>query len=132
MKKDFDLWNEKKKQIDVRIIEDTLFFKEAEVWWVNLGLNIGFEMNGKGDEFIRPVLIIKKYNHYSFLAVPLSTSTKINKYRVSVGVVDGKDAVANLSQLKNIDSKRLINKIGYIEHDLFKSIKEKTSRVNFG
>ena len=132
MKKDFDLWNEKKKQIDVRIIEDTLFFKEAEVWWVNLGLNIGFEMNGKGDEFIRPVLIIKKYNHYSFLAVPLSTSTKINKYRVSVGVVDGKNAVANLSQLKNIDSKRLINKIGHIEHDLFKSIKEKTSRVNFG
>ena len=89
-------------------------------------------MNGKGDEFIRPVLIIKKYNHYSFLAVPLSTSTKINKYRVSVGVVDGKNAVANLSQLKNIDSKRLINKIGHIEHDLFKGIKEKASRVNFG
>ncbi|MBA3733559.1 type II toxin-antitoxin system PemK/MazF family toxin [Patescibacteria group bacterium] len=130
MKKDFDLWNEKKKKIDA--LEQILFFKEAEVWWVNLGLNVGFEMNGKGDEFIRPVLIIKKYNHYSFLAVPLSTSTKINKYRVSVGVVDGKNAVANLSQLKNIDSKRLINKIGYIEHNLFKSIKEKASRMNFG
>ena len=88
-------------------------------------------MNGKGDEFIRPVLIIKKYNHYSFLAMPLSTSTNINKYRVSVGVVDGKNAVANLSQLKNIDSKRLINKIGHIDHDLFKSIKEKISQVNF-
>lgn len=132
MKKDFDTWNARKKAINAKVIDDTLFFKEGEVWWVHLGVNVGFEMDGKGEESIRPVIIIKKYNKYSFLGIPLSTSPKTNKYRVSVGMVDGKDAVANLSQIKNIDSKRLVNKIDHIEHTLFKSIKEKTSRVNFG
>ncbi|MCR4334734.1 MAG: type II toxin-antitoxin system PemK/MazF family toxin [Patescibacteria group bacterium] len=81
---------------------------------------------------MRPILIIKKYNQYSFLALPLSTSSKTNKYRIPIGVVDDKNALANLSQIKNIDSKRLINKVGYIEHDKLKVIKEKTSRINFG
>ncbi len=65
MQKDFDKWNEKKKKLDVRVIEETLFFKEAEVWWIHIGLNIGFETNGKGEEFTRPVLILKKYNKFS-------------------------------------------------------------------
>ncbi len=132
MQKDFDTWNTKKKAINDKIIDEKLFFKEGEVWWVNLGVNVGFEMDGKGSDFIRPVLIVKKYNQYSFLAIPLTTSPKTNKYKVSVGIIDGKNAVASLSQLKNIDSKRLINKIHHLEHDLFVDIKEKASRVNFG
>ena len=132
MQKDFDKWNEKKKKLDVRVIEETLFFKEAEVWWIHIGLNIGFETNGKGEEFTRPVLILKKYNKFSFLAVPLSTSTKTNKYRVSVGIIDGKNALANLSQIKNIDSKRLAKKICTLERGLFETIKRKTSQIKFG
>ena len=131
MEKDFDLWNIKKKELDVRQT-DVPFFKEGEVWWVHLGLNVGFEMNGKGEEFTRPVIVLKKYNKYSFLALPLSTSPKVNRYRISVGVVDGKSATANLSQLKNIDSKRLINKAGHIEAVQLQDLKEKTSRINFG
>lgn len=131
MKKDFDKWNERKKKLDIRVIEKTLFFREGEVWWVHFGLNIGFEINGKGDEFIRPVLIVKKYNEYSFLAIPLSTSIKINKYRMPIGMINGKNAVANLSQIKNIDSKRLAKKICALERSLFNDIKRKTSQVNF-
>ena len=37
------------------------FFKEGEIWWCHLGENVGTEMNGKGDFFTRPVLILKKY-----------------------------------------------------------------------
>lgn len=129
MSKDFDGWNEVKKKTDAG--EDRLFFKDGEVWWVRLGLNVGFEMNGKSLEYTRPVLILKKYNKYSFLALPLSTSTNINNYRFSVGIVDGKEAVANLSQLRNIDSKRLVKKIGHIEHQMFEEIKKKASQINF-
>jgi mRNA interferase MazF len=131
MEKNFNLWNTKKMEID-RKQDDIPFFKEGEVWWVHLGLNVGFEMNGKGVEFMRPVIVLKKYNQYSFLALPLGTSSKENQYRISVGVVDGKNATANLSQLKNIDSKRLINKAGHIEAEQLKGIKEKTSHINFG
>jgi mRNA interferase MazF len=130
IKKDFDAWNAKKKKIDAK--EERLFFYQAEIWWVNLGLNIGYEMNGKGDEYMRPVIILNKYNEYSFPAVPLSTSRKTNKYRIHVGVVDGKEAHGSLSQLRNIDSKRLINKVGYVKAALFNEIKKKASQVNFG
>jgi len=128
MQKDFDQWNEKKKQIDAK--ESRLFFYQGEVWWVNLGLNIGYETNGKGDDYMRPVIILKKYNEFSFLALPLTTSKKTNKYRIFVGVVDGKEAYGNLSQLRNIDSKRLINKVGYVDGRLFIDIKKKARRVN--
>ena len=130
MFKDFDGWNEVKKRLDAKR-EEPLFFRQGEIWWVNLGLNIGFEMNGKGGEYMRPVVILKKYNQYSFLALPLSTSQKVNNYRIPIGVIDGKEAVANLSQLRNIDSRRLINKIGHIEETLFKEIKKKASHINF-
>lgn len=69
----------KKKGIDS--LDNRLFFKEGEIWWAYLGLNIGFEIDGKGKDFSRPVLVLKKYNGYSFLALPLSTSQSINKYR---------------------------------------------------
>lgn len=130
MQKDFDKWNELKKQIDAKDEDQRLFFRDAEVWWFHLGLNIGFEMNGKDDEFMRPVIIIKKYNQYSFLALPLTTAKKKNQYNMFVGNIDGKDAYTNFSQLRNIDSKRLINKVGYIEEDLFKKIREKASQIN--
>jgi mRNA interferase MazF len=130
MRKDFDGWNIKKKVIDSHINE--LFFREGEIWWVHLGLNIGFETNGKGVDFMRPVIILKKYNQYSFLALPLSTSNKINFYRIRIGIVDGKEAFANLSQMRNIDSKRLINKVGRVSIDELVLIKKKANQVNFG
>ena len=27
---------------------DNIFFREKEVWWIALGVNIGFEQDGKG------------------------------------------------------------------------------------
>ena len=39
--------------------------------------------------------------------------------------------VANLSQLRNLDSKRLAKKICTIDPKLLKDIKKKASRVNF-
>lgn len=129
--KDFNTWNSLKIQIDSKEENKRLFFKEAEVWWINLGLNIGFEINGKDKEFIRPVVVIKKYNKFSFLALPLSTVKKENKYIMYVGKVDGKDAYANLFQIRNIDSKRLLRKVGTIQQVTFNELKRKTSQINF-
>jgi mRNA interferase MazF len=63
--KDFGSWNNLKIKIDSELEERRLFFKEGEVWWIHLGLNVGFEMNGKNKEFIRPVVVIKRYNRFS-------------------------------------------------------------------
>ena len=43
---------------------------------MRMGLNIGYEQDGKGEDFLRPVLILKKFNKRVFLGIPL---TKIKK-----------------------------------------------------
>ena len=68
MQKDFDRWNSIKKATDAAEEDARLFYREGEIWWVRLGKNIGYELDGKSREFTRPVIVLKKYNQYSFLA----------------------------------------------------------------
>jgi hypothetical protein len=83
MEKDFDRWNTIKKATDAADETARLYFREGEVWWVRLGKNIGYETDGKSREFTRPVIILKKYNQYSFLASPLTTAQKPNPLYVA-------------------------------------------------
>ncbi len=75
-------------------------------------------------EFTRPIIVLKKYNQYSFLALPLTTAPKPNPYRLPIGIVDGRQAFATLSQLRNIDSKRLVKKIIHLDADILAAIKK--------
>jgi hypothetical protein len=45
LKKYFDKWNTRKKQINNSKKE--LYFNTREVWWIYMGINIGFEQDGK-------------------------------------------------------------------------------------
>jgi len=130
MKKDFDGWNKNKKRIHER---DTagVYFYEREIWWCSLGANVGFEQDGTGETFERPIVIIKKYNPQVFLAVPLSTSAKRGRYYASLGFVDGRDAVAILSQLRLLDCKRLTNRMGILNKSSFGELIEKIVKANF-
>ncbi len=49
MEKDFNKWNDKKNSIND--ISDIPNFHEREIWICFLGLNIGFEQDGAGDNF---------------------------------------------------------------------------------
>lgn len=109
------------------LINDTAARKRyhaRDIWWCTLGLNVGFEQDGTGKEYERPVLILKGFSKEVCLVVPLTTSLKNNSYHISLGRVAGKEASAILSQLRLIDTKRLINKIGVVEKPLFESIKK--------
>lgn len=132
MEKDFDRWNKLKKAINASEETDRVYFHEGDIWWVRLGVNVGFEINGKHKQFARPVIVLKKYNQYSFLALPLSTATRVNRWRVPIGNVAGKDAVAILSQLRNINSRRLIEKKGHVPLDMLAIPKKAASLLNFG
>ncbi len=107
--KDFDQWNEIKKEINERA--NLILFHEREIWWCSLGLNVGFEQDGKHDNFERPVLIIKKFNKEVALIVPLTTKYRDNRYYEKL---EGRDSSAVLSQLKLISAKRLIRKAGSV------------------
>jgi mRNA interferase MazF len=93
--------------------ENVALINEGEVYWCSLGENIGFEQNGKGEDFRRPVLILKKFNNAIFWGIPMSTKIKDNKYYVKVLLKDVEQS-AIISQLRILDTKRLDKKIGYV------------------
>lgn len=76
-------------------------------------------------------MIIKKFNLDACLAVPLTTTTKKGKYYFSVGKVGDRDATAVLSQVRFIDRKRLANKVGVLDEDVFNKLFEAIIQVNF-
>ena len=121
MQKDFDEWNEEKKILNSRNVK--LFFKERELWWCKFGANIGYEQDG-GDNFLRPVLILKKFDNNTFVAVPLTKSRKKHKLRIELGLVLGKEAKANISQIRVCDKRRLLKKISTLEKAKFDLVKQ--------
>lgn len=121
--KDFNDWHKKKTGIEQE--NDTrLFFQEREVWWCSIGYNVGFEQDGKGEDFTRPILIFKKFNKEIFWALPLSTRVKKNKFYTKVNLKDGIERVAIISQLRLTDAKRLKNKIGVVDKENYKEIQK--------
>ncbi len=121
--KDFDLWNKKKVKIDE--IKNRPFFHEREIWFCHLGLNVGFEQDGSDDEFLRPVVIIRKFNSSVFLAVPLTRTEKKSQFYFSFLSKDNEKSTAILSQIKLIDGRRLSHKIGDISEVDFGELKKK-------
>ncbi|KKU50266.1 MAG: hypothetical protein A3F53_01295 [Candidatus Zambryskibacteria bacterium RIFCSPHIGHO2_12_FULL_48_10] len=120
MFKDFWKWHKKKEL--VHEAGGTALFHEREVWWCTLGTNIGFEQDGSGELFTRPVVILTKFNLDACLIVPLTAKPKKGKYYFEVGDVDGKKAVAVLSQLRFVDRKRLAVKITTLDREIFDNL----------
>ncbi len=121
MIKDFDRWNIRKKELNE---VEQHFYYEREVRWCSLGVNIGFEQDGTSEAYRRPVLIIKGFSLHVCLAVPLTTSKKKNPYHMSVGIIEGVEAFAILSQIRLIDTKRLHDRLAILEKDKFREIKK--------
>ena len=95
-----------------------------EIWWCSLGLNIGSEQDGDGEEYQRPVLIFKGFSRNTCLVFPLTTSTHKHKMRVSIGIVDNKKASVIISQQRLIDAKRLVERIEFLDKKIFEQIRK--------
>jgi mRNA interferase MazF len=121
MQKDFDQWNQRKKLVDDS--QSELYFYEMDVWWVSLGVNVGFEQDGKNEEFTRPVLVLKKFSKNVFVAIPLSTSKKKGRYYFTFDFCGG-ESIALLSQIRLLDSKRLVSRMGKISESIFQDIRK--------
>ena len=126
MLKDFDNWNNQKKAIHDS--GENKFYHPRDIWWCRLGLNVGFEQNGKDIDFERPVLILKAFGKICLIA-PLTTSPKKHKYRITIGLIEDKEATAIISQIKVVDTKRFSEKIGVLDKEIFSKI-QKTSEVS--
>ena len=121
MKKNFDNWNKRKKEIND---EQPNFYRARDIRWCSLGINIGFEQDGTSELYRRPVLVIKGFSRHVCLVVPLTTSTKENPYHLSVGMVADREAFAILSQIRLIDTKRLHDPLGILDQKKFEKIRK--------
>jgi len=122
MGKDFDSWNKKKIVLNNR--ESSPYCHEREIWWCTLGVNIGSEQDGSDIEYRRPVLVLKGLSKQTCLVIPLTTSTHAHKLRPSIGLVEDEHAHALLSQMRVIDTKRLVRKIGSLDKLIFDDIRK--------
>lgn len=107
----FANWTKLKIRIHASETNKDVYFKEGQVWWASIGQNVGVEANGKNENYERPVIIIKKFNGHSFLGVTLSTVKKAGDYYVELKDVKGVSNIVNLSQVKNMSTKRLLRRI---------------------
>ncbi len=126
--KNFSEWNNEK--IDINDNKQRPFFHVREVWFCTMGVNVGYEQDGRGKEFLRPIIVIRKFNNEVLWGIPLTTKNKTGKYYFSFQIDDLLEgSTAILSQLKLIDAKRLQYKIGMINDNDFGELKEKLRQL---
>ncbi len=130
MMKDFDVWNEKKKETHHE--EKIVVFHKREVWWCIMGVNVGVEIDGKHELFLRPVVIVQKFNKDMAVVVPTTDQPKSNKYYLSVSGDDDKTYNACLSHIRSISSKRLLRKIGVISSKDYEILLERITKMLIG
>ena len=102
-----DGWNTKKKKINQEKIPP--LFREREIWLADVWINVWIEQNWNLENFIRPVLILKKFSKNHFLAIPLTSKEKRKPFWFelkSVSFLNRKSWLI-LTQIKAMDSKRL-------------------------
>ena len=126
MEKDFNKWSELKQKLNNRKAVPT--FKEREVWWCSIGANVGCEEDGKNQLFNRPILVVRKFNNNLFLAIPLSSQIKENRYYHKIHLQDKEGSVL-LSQIRVLEGKRLNHKIATITKEQFEIVREKIRGV---
>ncbi len=124
MGKDFNKWNTIKQKID-SLDATNHYFKEREIWWCYCGNNIGMEQDGKGDLFLRPILIFKKFNRRLCWVLPLTTKISKGDFFFPLLSESNVIRICIIPQMRMIDIKRLRDKIDSISKYEHKLLKEK-------
>ena len=118
--KDFDKWSSLKRHIHE--MQSRAFAHPREIWWCSLGLNIGAEIDGKHENFERPVIIMKVYNKDTLLVLPLTTKSKEDPFHFKIQT-NQKIAWVKLTQMRVISNKRLLRKVDTLEGRQFDELK---------
>lgn len=129
IKKDFSTWNLFKtvlhnRPADQHFDNKNRFFQVRDIWYCSIGLNVGHEQDGKHQYFERPVLIVQKFSNDIFWAVPLTSKIKSGPYYCTVAF-SKHISTAVLSQLRLLDARRLVRKVGYISQENHSDLIEK-------
>ena len=81
-------------------------------------------MDGKGEKYLHPILVIRGFSREMCIAVPLTMKQKKSPFHHAVTLDDGIERNAVLSQSKTIDTKRLLERIGTVSEQELASIQK--------
>ena len=116
-------------KIKLHTVDRDIYFREGEIWWASLGVNIGHEQDGKNENFERPILVLKKFNQHVLWAVPLTSQIKENNPYYFKYILGGEAYAAVISQLRLVSSKRLRRKIGMFLDNDYKKVREEIKKL---
>ena len=134
MNKTFENWN--KLKINLNETEKNINFHEREIWYISMWENIWFEQNWKWENFLRPVLVLKKLGNM-FWTVAMISKGKDNNFYYKINDLDLQNpkykdsSYLILSQVKVMDKKRFFENVGMVHKDEFKKIQEKLKTFLF-
>lgn len=109
--KDFKRWINVKSDIHSASIFRNI--KEGKVWWCSIGANVGVEIDGKQELFLRPVLILKKLSRYGFMGIPLTSQEHESNWYVKF-IFKNKIQFAVLAQARVLSVYRLHRRMGVL------------------
>ena len=89
-----------------------------------IGKNIGYEQYGKGVEFLRPVIVLKKLSKYLFFGVPLTSKEKKGEYYYKL-IFKNKTNYALINQVKIFDIRRNKYRAGRLSNDTFHQLRKR-------
>jgi mRNA interferase MazF len=104
-----------KKEIEQK---DRIPVRQGSVWFCNFGLNIGYEIDGKDQNFLRPALVLKSFERGGGVVIPLTSVQKQNKYLIPINEI----SFVNITQIRYLDSRRFYRFIYTLEENKFKEI----------
>lgn len=125
-KKDFERWNIKKEMLHQN--RTGVYFRKREIWWCALGVNVGYEQDGKNENFERPVLVLRKINRHLALVAPLTSKTKNHPYYYQYKHNDELFS-AIIFQIRVASTKRFMRRLGSVSQKNFNNILDAV--VNF-
>lgn len=118
--KDFDKWNEVKKDTDGSVRQTHI--RTGEIRWISFGVNVGSEIDGKGESFTRPGLVLHVVGSHLALVVPIST-----KLKEVAGYTrferKGTTTALCIHQLRAVSQKRVLSRKGRISEAKLIAIK---------
>ena len=125
--KPFDEWNGQKKQVERE--RPTQQAKRREIWWADLGINIGHEQDGGGPRFERPALILRVFGNDTCLIAPLTNAPGGSRFHFDLECHGYRSRVV-ISQLRIISTQRLSRRIERIDYATFVKLVEEVRRAN--
>ncbi len=126
--KHFEIWMPQKQKIHET--GRKWQFREKEIWWMAIGENVGTEINGKGNNFLRPILVVRKYGPKGFFGIPLSSQVHQGLWYADFET-NGRKQCALLSQAGSFCSYRLYNFIAKISEEDFNKVLSKLRELIF-